>query len=82
MFKKTHALQQELLLLSFRSLVFDHTGRPVVVMIEAVLRRSPMVPYSLLCDHTGRPVVVMIEAVLRRSPRVPYSLLCVVAKPV
>ena len=27
----------------------DYTGRPVAVMNEAVLRRSPMAPYSLLC---------------------------------
>ena len=48
---------------------------PVVVMNEAVLRRSPMVPYSSLCDYAGRPVVVMNETVLRRWPMVPDSLL-------
>ena len=34
---------------SFFSFTSDYTGRPVVVMNEAVLRRSPMVLYSLLC---------------------------------
>ena len=33
----------------FFSFAGDYSGRPVVVMNEAVLRRSPMVPYSLLC---------------------------------
>ena len=32
----------------FFSFAGDYTGRPVVVMNETVLRRSPMVPYSLL----------------------------------
>ena len=33
----------------FFSFAGDYTGTPVKVMNEAVLRRSPMVPYSLLC---------------------------------
>ena len=33
----------------FFSFAGDYTGRPAVVMNVAVLRRSPMIPYSLLC---------------------------------
>ena len=50
-----------IIIIIFFSFAGDYSGRPVVVMYEAALRRSPMVPYSLLCITAAQGGEVQAE---------------------